>query len=103
MLGAVGDFLLFTHTKAGQATVKVIYPGSWAGTIFGFGKEPLKSIGGTGTQTFDVEGDIISVLVYRTDGGSEVLTVQVFLDDKLVLSKSEPNPEEDVWVTFSLT
>lgn len=66
--------------------VKVIYAGSWSGSI---GSESgSRSVEGVGDQVLDVSGSIVSAVIQKHDGGGGKLTVQLLNGNKVVKEES---------------
>lgn len=82
--------------------VRVSYDGEWSGAI---GKEgTTRSVDGSGTETFDIEGDpfIVSGNAQKQDAGSGELTIQI-LEDGEVISEQSTTAEYGVASTSSQT
>lgn len=82
--------------------VRISYDGEWSGAI---GKEgTTRSVDGSGTETFDIEGDpfIVSGNAQKQDAGSGELTIQI-LEDGEVISEQSTTAEYGVASTSSQT
>lgn len=82
--------------------VRVSYDGEWSGAI---GKEgTTRSVDGSGTETFDIEGDpfIVSGNAQKQDAGSGELTIQI-LEEGEVISEQSTTAEYGVASTSSQT
>ena len=60
-----------------SATIKIEYSGSWSGSI---GGDNSRSIEGTGTKSYEVEGDIITAVIQKGDDSSNQLRVSILVD-----------------------
>lgn len=69
-------------------TVRVQYDGEWSGSVGGDGS--IRSVDGTGTATFDIEGDplVVSANAQKQDGSSDTLTIQILEDGELIAERS---------------
>jgi hypothetical protein len=59
----------------GGTTVRIDYSGSWQGSIGSSGSQ--RSIQGSGSESYDVDADIISAVVQKRDNGRGTLTVEI--------------------------
>lgn len=68
--------------------VRISYDGEWSGTVATDGSS--RTVDGTGTETFDVEGDpfIVSANAQKQDDGSGELTVQILQDGEVIAEES---------------
>jgi hypothetical protein len=68
--------------------VRISYEGEWSGNIGGDGSS--RTVDGTGTQTFDVQGDplIVSANAQKRDEGSGTLTVQILSDGEVIAQRT---------------
>lgn len=68
--------------------VRISYDGEWQGAL---GKEgETRSVDGSGTETFDIEGDafVVSANAQKQDSGSGELTVEILKDGEVVAEQS---------------
>lgn len=68
--------------------VRISYEGEWSGTVGGEGS--MRSVDGSGTKTFDVQGDptIVSANAQKRDSGSGELTVEILQDGEVIARRS---------------
>lgn len=68
--------------------VRISYDGEWSGSIGG--ESSTRSVDGSGTETFDIEGDpfIVSANGQKEDDGSGELTVEILKDGTVIASES---------------
>lgn len=60
-----------------KASIKIEYSGSWSGSI---GGDTSKSVDGSGSMTYEVEGDIIVATIQKGDDSVDPLTVSIFVN-----------------------
>jgi hypothetical protein len=67
--------------------VRIKYDGEWSGSVGGDGSS--RSVDGSGTETFDVDGDpyIVSANAQKRDSGSGELVVEILQDGEVIASK----------------
>lgn len=67
--------------------VKIDYAGAWSGALGAGGN--VKTVDGTGPQTFDIQnpGYVVSVSVQKKDDTSRRLTVSILKNGKVVTSE----------------
>lgn len=67
--------------------VRVRYNGEWSGSISGDGSS--RSVDGSGTETFDVDGDpfIVSANAQKQDDSSNELVIEILEDGEVIASK----------------
>ncbi|WP_280536612.1 hypothetical protein [Halopenitus sp. POP-27] len=67
--------------------VRVRYDGEWSGSISGDGSS--RSVDGSGTETFDVDGDpfIVSANAQKEDDSSDELVIEILEDGEVIASK----------------
>ena len=70
----------------GTVKIKVVYAGSWEGSIGDDAGQ--RSVQGSGTQSFDMKGGIVVAVIQKMDGGGGTLTVQILQGDNVVESQS---------------
>ena len=79
-----------SDTEASSQTyqVRIIYDGDYSGTIAGDGSS--RTVDGTGTRTFDVQGNpfIVSANARKRDDGSGTLTVQVLQGGEVIAQRT---------------
>jgi hypothetical protein len=72
--------VLYTGTEdSDKKEVAIIYSGQWQGTlVYGNAtKNTTKSVSGTGSKTYEVEGDFVSAVIQKLDDGTLTLTVRI--------------------------
>jgi len=64
--------------------VRISYDGDWSGSIGGDGSS--RSVDGSGTETFDIDGDpfIVSANAQKQDDSSDVLTVEILQGGEVI-------------------
>lgn len=68
--------------------VRISYDGDWSGSIAGDGSS--RSVDGSGTETFDVDGDpfIVSANAQKEDNSNDELTVEILEDGEVIAQES---------------
>lgn len=68
--------------------VRISYDGDWSGSIGGDGSS--RSVDGSGTETFDIDGDpfIVSANAQKQDDSSDVLTVEILQGGEVIASQT---------------
>lgn len=68
--------------------VRIIYDGDWSGSVGGDGS--TRSVDGTGTETFDVDGDpfIVSANAQKQDDSNNELTVEILENGEVIAQES---------------
>ncbi|WP_143823805.1 DUF6517 family protein [Halosegnis longus] len=78
------------QTSSSEVTyqVRIQYTGEWSGSIGGDGS--VRSVDGSGEQTFDIEGDsfIVSANAQKQDDSSDTLTVQILENGEVIAERS---------------
>ena len=69
-----------------EVTFKIIYTGSWSGSLGGEGSS--RSVSGSGTKTFTETGSIFSAAIQKDDDSTNKLTVQIIHDGDVVEESS---------------
>lgn len=72
--------------STGPFTVTIDYPGSWGGSVGS--EDGQRSVQGSGTEQFEIEGDIVSAVAQKRDTGSGRLTVTIAVGDNVVKRQS---------------
>lgn len=69
-------------------SIRISYDGKWSGAVSGEGS--IRSVEGTGTETFPVKGDpfVISANAQKMDGGSGTLTIQILKNGEVIKESS---------------
>jgi len=77
-----------TGTSTPNYQVRISYEGEWSGTIGGDGSS--RSVDGSGTETFDVQGDpfIVSANAQKRDQGSGTLTLQILENGEVIAQRA---------------
>lgn len=77
-----------TTASSPDFQVRVSYDGEWSGTIGGDGSS--RSVDGSGTETFDVQGDpfIVSANAQKRDEGTGTLTVQILKNGEVIAQRT---------------
>jgi len=68
--------------------VRISYDGEWSGSISGDGSS--RTVDGSGTETFNIDGDplIVSANGQKRDDGSDTLTVEILQGDEVIARQS---------------
>lgn len=78
------------QTSSSEVTyqVRIQYTGEWSGSIGGDGS--VRSVDGSGEQTFDIESDpfIVSANAQKQDDSSDTLTVQILENGEVIAERS---------------
>lgn len=84
---SIGSKVTITEPKP-TYQVRIKYDGEWSGSIGGDGS--VRSVDGSGTKTFDIQGDpfIVSANAQKQDDSSEKLTVQILKDGEVIAQRS---------------
>ncbi|WP_363466523.1 hypothetical protein [Halogeometricum borinquense] len=72
--------------SSGPFTVTIDYPGSWGGSVGS--PDGQRSVQGSGTEQFEIEGDIVSAVAQKRDAGTGRLTVSIAAGDNVVKRQS---------------
>ncbi|KAF5432307.1 hypothetical protein C5S35_17305 [Candidatus Methanophagaceae archaeon] len=88
--------------KSNAIQLKVIYSGSWSGSYGDI--ESLKSVDGTGTETFTISDPefIVSASVQKKDDSSRTLTVEILKNGAVVKSESTSAAYGVVLLSYTL-
>lgn len=72
------------NDKKSGYTVKISYDGKWQGSLGGDGS--MRSVDGSGTETFTIKGDpfAVSANAQKQDSSSGTLTIQILKNGKVV-------------------
>lgn len=87
-----------TEAKTNEATIQIEYSGSWSGSI---GGDNSRSVDGTGSETYTVEGDIIVATIQKDDDSSDELTVSIMVEGKTEETESTTASYGVVTVSYS--
>lgn len=81
-----------------KATVRIEYEGPYWGTIKGYEEIGIET---QGTQNFDVEGDIIYVILTKGDESSNEMKVSIIVNGASRVSDSTTEPFGEVRISFT--
>ncbi len=76
---------LIGNSNDGNIQIKIIYSGSWSGSIGDDSGQ--RSVDGRGTQVFDMKGGTVVAVIQKMDSGG-TLTVQILQDGKVIETQS---------------
>ncbi|MFO8050324.1 MAG: hypothetical protein R6V01_01335 [Thermoplasmatota archaeon] len=87
------------EAASNEATVRVEYNGMYFGTIKGDGE--IREVEGIGTDEFDVQGEVIYVVMNKLDESSDEMKVSIFVDGEARVTKSTKEPMGEVRLSYS--
>lgn len=81
-----------------KATVRIEYSGGYYGSIRGFETMQIEA---AGNRDFDVEGDIIYVIITKADDSNNELKASIIVNGGVRVSDSTTDPNGEVRISFS--
>ncbi len=81
-----------------ELQVRIIYEGSWVGSIRD--QDGMRTISGSGNESFSTSGDIISANAQKQDSTSREITIQIVVDGEVKKERSCTEKFGIVQVTY---